>query len=72
MEAVNNVAVPVLKGDKLREMRKAKGMTPTQLAAAVGVSAQAINRFEDGLKDPSLRLFKKIAETVGASYTDLI
>ena len=62
----------VLNGKKMRDIREKRGMTPTQLAAAVGVSAQAINRFEAGAKDPSLRLLKIIAQVLCVNVSELM
>jgi transcriptional regulator with XRE-family HTH domain len=39
-------------GEKLRELRKARGMTQQQLAKAVGVKWEAISRWERGVREP--------------------
>lgn len=36
-------------GGRIAEMRKAKGMTQEQLAAALGVSAPAVSKWETGV-----------------------
>lgn len=46
---------------RLRVMRAERGWTQEQLAAAIGVSRQAINALETERHDPSLDLAYKIA-----------
>ena len=47
--------------NKVRQLRKDKGLTQEQLAAIIGVSRQTINAIEKGKFDPSLPLAFKLA-----------
>lgn len=62
----------VLNGAHMRRVRELRGMTATELAAAVGCSAQAIGRFETGSKDPSLKTLCAIAAALGVTVSELI
>ena len=50
---------------RLRLMRAEQGWTQEDLAAAIGVSRQAINALETERHDPSLDLAYKIASAFG-------
>ena len=50
---------------RLRLMRAEQGWTQEDLAAAIGVSRQAINALESERHDPSLDLAYKIASAFG-------
>ena len=60
-------------GDNIRALRKAKGMTLDELAAAVGTSKQNIHRYERGiiLNSPSDKIVA-IAEALGTSPSALM
>ena len=46
--------------NRVRELRKLKGLTQEQLAEVIGVSRQTINAIETGKFDPSLTLTIKL------------
>jgi putative transcriptional regulator len=48
--------------NKVRELRKQKGLTQEQLAEIIGVSRQTINAIEKEKFDPSLPTAFKMAE----------
>lgn len=48
--------------NKIRELRKEKNMTLSELANVIGVSAVTISRYENGEREPSLRTLKKLAD----------
>lgn len=54
----------------LRRIRKEKGITQEQLAEAVGVSAQAVSKWEMN-SFPDAALLPKIAERLGVSIDEL-
>lgn len=48
-------------GDKLRELRTARGLTQTELAKLLGVNKSIISAYETQMRMPSLVLLIKIA-----------
>lgn len=54
--------------DKLVEIRQERGMTITDVAAQLGVSRQAVSKFEYG-RDPRLSTLIRYAIAVGATLT---
>ena len=48
--------------DKLKTLRKAKGITQEQLADVLGVTQQAVGRYEKGLNMPDNNIMIKIAD----------
>ncbi|HEX7030808.1 MAG TPA: helix-turn-helix transcriptional regulator [Gammaproteobacteria bacterium] len=58
-------------GKKLRELRKARGLTQEQLAEKVNVSYQAISNIERGLTGPSFPTLAEIAKALKAKPKDL-
>lgn len=36
-------------GNKIKELRKARGITQDQLAASIGISFQAVSKWENGV-----------------------
>ena len=57
--------------NRLREQRKARGLTQAQLAAAVLVSRKTINTIENGVFVPSTTLALKIASELGCNVEEL-
>ncbi|MCD8378734.1 MAG: helix-turn-helix domain-containing protein [Lachnospiraceae bacterium] len=57
-------------GDKIAELRKEKGLTQEQLGALVGVSSQAVSKWENG-GTPDVELLPLIADTLGVSLDGL-
>lgn len=49
---------------KLKELRKAKGMTQIQVAQAVGVSLMAYRLWEMGGNEPNRKNYKKLMEAL--------
>ena len=49
---------------QVASLRVKRGLAQAELAAAVGVSGRTISRIEDGSKDPSLNLLRKIADAL--------
>ena len=47
-------------GDRVRELRLAKGLTQSELADAVGISRSAITRLEGGGMDPRVDLLARL------------
>lgn len=58
-------------GKQIKELRKAKGMTQEQLAQLVGISFQAVSKWENNLALPDITLIPKLAQTFGVSTDEL-
>ena len=58
-------------GEKLREARKAAGLTQAQLAERVGCYQKDIARWEAGLEPKALTL-KNLAQALDCSMDDLV
>lgn len=56
----------------IREARKRKGLTPTELAAAIGVSARTLSNFERTNEIPKLATAVRIAKVLDVPLEDLI
>jgi putative transcriptional regulator len=57
--------------NRLREQRKASGLTQAQLAAAVLVSRKTINTIENGVFVPSTTLALRLAGELGCKVEEL-
>ena len=47
-------------GEKLKELRKSKGVSQKQVADAIGVTLSAYSNYEQGIREPSYDILKKI------------
>lgn len=59
-------------GPRLRKLRKQRGVTLTELAAATGISKSTLSRLESGQRKPSLELLLPIAHVHGVPLDDLV
>ena len=57
--------------NRLEEIRKARGITQEELAAALSVSRQTIGSLEKGRYNPSILLAFKIARYFGMRIEDI-
>lgn len=57
--------------NKIAELRKTSGLTQEALAAKLGVSYQAVSKWENGLSCPDVLLLPKIADIFGISIDSL-
>ena len=57
--------------NKIAELRKASGLTQDALAAKLGISYQAISKWENGLSCPDVLLIPQIAEIFSVSIDEL-
>ena len=48
-------------GDKIRKIRKSKGLTQKQLADKIGIDNKHLSRIEKGLHMPTYKILKNIA-----------
>jgi transcriptional regulator with XRE-family HTH domain len=59
--------------DRLRRLREAKGLSQTQLGAAVGKTAQAVATWERGSRKPvDLVTLVRIAAALGVTLDELV
>ena len=59
-------------GAHLRELRKARGLTLTQLAEAATLSHPFLSQLERGLARPSMASLERLARALGTSRVELI
>lgn len=59
-------------GDKIKQLREAKGMTQQAMAEQLHVTRQAVSRWECGARLPDLHTTKKIAELLEVSIDELM
>ena len=59
-------------GRLIEQLRKEKCMTQSDLAAAVGVSKQAVSNWECGKRIPDVVLIEKLADELGIGVAELI
>lgn len=52
--------------ETIRERRLAKNMTQEQMAAALGVTAPAVNKWEKGTSCPDIALLPPLARLLGS------
>ena len=59
-------------GERLKERRRALGLTQAQVFEQTGITAAYISLVERGQANPTLDLMVKLAEAVGAEAWDMI
>ncbi|MBF0623871.1 MAG: helix-turn-helix transcriptional regulator [Magnetococcales bacterium] len=63
----------ILDGESpLRVWREFRGLTLQTLADRVGVSKGYLSEIENGLKDGSVRVMKRVAEALGVTLDDIV
>ena len=58
-------------GKKIKELRKQRGITQEQLADSIGVSFQAVSKWENGIALPDITLAPILASYFGVSMDEL-
>ena len=58
-------------GERIRRLRKQKGLTQEQLADKVRVTSSYIGFIEQGVRNPSINTADKIARALGAKLSEL-
>ena len=61
-----------LLGRKIAEARRTSGITQNALAERVGVTAQAVSKWETGRSCPDIAILDEIADTLGISLFELL
>jgi len=59
-------------GEKIRKLRKEKGLTQKRLGELCGINEANIRKYELGNQNPKLSTIRKIADALNASLDDLI
>lgn len=59
-------------GEKIKEIRKKRGLTQKQLGDLCGMADSAIRRYENGRANPKLETIKKIATALNVSIDVLM
>lgn len=59
-------------GKRIAMLRKQNGLTQDQLAERVGVSAQAVSKWENDISCPDISILPKLAETLGVTTDELL
>ncbi|MFO0703124.1 MAG: helix-turn-helix transcriptional regulator [Patescibacteria group bacterium] len=54
-------------GKKIRQARKTKRITQSDLAQAIGVSDKSVSAYESGRIEPPLKMLEKIAQSTDHS-----
>ena len=66
-----NIRLPESFGDRISFLRKLKELTQAQLAEKLGISAQAVSKWESGLSCPDIMMLVPLADIFGVS-TDVL
>ena len=56
-------------GERIKKLRKSKGVTQRELANRLGISEQAISKWEKNLSNPSTKNLLQISKIFGVSIT---
>jgi XRE family transcriptional regulator, fatty acid utilization regulator len=59
-------------GQRIRHLRRGRGMTLAQLASQVGSASSALSMIENGRREPRLSLLQSIASALDAGVEDLL
>lgn len=59
-------------GSKIKELRKNKKMTQSELAESLGISASAVGMYEQGRRQPDSEMILKICSVFGISTDYLL
>ena len=63
----SRASIPQVIGTRIAQLRKANGMTQRELSSILGVTAQAVSRWECGICAPDLALLVSLSRTFGVS-----
>ena len=58
-------------GERLRKLRKQRGLTQDQLAELAGMNGRHLSRFETGAIEPPVRTVRRLAEALGLALEEL-
>ena len=58
-------------GDNIADRRRRAGLTQDELGSRLGVSAQAVSKWERNISCPDIMLLPDLAHTLGVTLDDL-
>lgn len=59
-------------GKKIADVRRSMGLTQNDLAMRVGITAQAVSKWEQGKSCPDIAILDEIADALGISLFELL
>lgn len=59
-------------GTIIRTLRENKNLSQKELALQIGVSKSMVNKYESGVRRPSLEVLRKICHTLGVTADTLL
>lgn len=59
-------------GKTISDFRRSKGLTQDEVASRLGVSAQAVSKWENDISYPDISLLAPLAELLGVSIDELL
>ena len=59
-------------GAKIKKLRKAQNLTEVELAQKLGIKQPSLNRWENGKKNPPLKMLKKLSRIFNVSIDTLV
>ena len=67
-----NMRDELILGERIRAVRKKKGLTQTELGNAVGVEIKTIHRWEKGERTPRVEELKRLAKALNVDVNELL
>jgi XRE family transcriptional regulator, fatty acid utilization regulator len=65
-------ATPVVLGQRIRHLRNQRGLTLAQLGEQVGRQAPYLSQLENGKREATLSLLRRVADALGTEVADLL
>lgn len=59
-------------GARLRKLRIAKGLTPTQFSEQCGIDSSNLAKYENGGREPGLAVIIIMAKSLGVTHQELL
>lgn len=59
-------------GSRLKKLRLAKGLTPTQFSEQCGIDSSNLAKYENGSREPGLAIIIIMAKSLGISHLELL
>ena len=59
-------------GDRISSLRRARGYTQKELAISLGVSAQAVSKWENDISCPDISLLYDLTRVLGTTIDELL
>lgn len=72
MATVTNFILPMSFPERLAELRKAQGFTQQQMADKIGIHVSQLKRYESGVSQPTIEVFRRIALALNVSADILL